>query len=57
MNQKKPEMENLKSFIVKHSTIYGVIFFVYLVLAIWYAIHLFNFNCDGFGCRVDANKI
>src|SRR6478736_6551817 len=46
----KMGIENIRSFIVKYSTGYGLALFIYLGLAIRYAIYLWNFDCDGFGC-------
>jgi hypothetical protein len=42
--------ENIKTFVVKHSSVYGIVVLIYLGLAIRYVIYLWTFNCDGFGC-------
>jgi hypothetical protein len=43
-------IEDVRSFIIKYSTAYIIVIFIYLGLAVRYSIYLWNFDCDGFGC-------
>ncbi len=43
-------IENIKNLIIKYSTAYGTVVFIYLGLAIRYSIYLWTFDCDGLGC-------
>ena len=44
------KIETIRIFIIRYPGAYGTMALVYLALAIRYAIYLWNYDCDGFGC-------